>query len=200
VYDDGHSSGPDLYVGGWLAGAGGHVSYGIARLAGCADSGTAFCFGDGSSAPCPCANNGTAGHGCQNSTATGGAVLAAAGSASLSNDSLHLTSSNELPSVLSIFLQGDASIAPVHFGDGLRCAGGHLKRLYSHNASGGVVAAPQGTDLSISARSTALGDAIPAGGIRVYQVYYRDPNLGFCPSPSGDAFNASNAISITWRM
>jgi hypothetical protein len=198
VYDDGHSAGSDLYIGGELVGAGDHVSYGIARLAGCADAGSAFCFGDGSGAACPCANNGATGHGCENSAATGGAVLTATGGASLSNDTLSFTSSHELPSVLSIFLQGDASIGAVPFGDGLRCAGGHLKRLYAHNASGGVVTAPQGFDLPVSARSSALGDTIPVGATRVYQVYYRDSNLGFCPSPMGSSFNVSSALSIQW--
>src|SRR5689334_2034118 len=37
------------------------------------------CEGDGSLAPCPCANNGQSGHGCQNSAGTGGALLTASG-------------------------------------------------------------------------------------------------------------------------
>jgi Tol biopolymer transport system component len=156
------------------------------------------CFGDGSGGACPCANTGVAGHGCNNSVGTGGASLSGSGNASLSADTLVLTSSSELASASSVVLQGTDLIAPVAFGDGLRCAGGSLKRLYVHNAVGGVVAVPQGADLPISVRSASLGDAIPPGATRHYQVYYRDPNLGFCAAPSGNTWNASESLSALW--
>jgi Tol biopolymer transport system component len=154
----------------------------------------AFCAGDGSGGACPCANNGSAGHGCQNSASTGGALLAASGNASLASDTVQLSSSSELPSALSIVLQGNSAIAAQSFGDGLRCAGGVLKRLYARNASGGALSVPQAGDPSISSRSAALNDPIPVGATRIYQVYYRDPNLGFCPG----AFNVTNAMAIVW--
>jgi hypothetical protein len=159
---------------------------------------TTFCFGDGTSAACPCGNSGASGHGCQNSSSTGGALLAVAGAPSLSADTLSFTASGERPTAFTIFLQGNLEIAPVPFGDGLRCAGGTLKRLYSHSASGGTVSAPQGADLPVSVRSAALGDTIPSGAIRIYQVYYRDPNPTFCPDPPGNTFNSSNAYRVTW--
>jgi Tol biopolymer transport system component len=155
---------------------------------------SSFCFGDGTGAPCPCANNGNAGHGCQNSAGTGGAVLAGAGAASLSNDTVVLTSSSELPTAISVVLQGNSVVSYAVFGDGLRCAGGSLKRLYTKHAVGGVMTAPQTGDPTISARSAALGDTIPLGATRIYQVYYRDANLTFCPG----GFNTTNAIAIAW--
>ena len=158
----------------------------------------AFCFGDGTGAPCPCGNQGGPGAGCDNSDFTGGAILSSTGTASVSADTLVLTSTAEKPSAFSLFLQGDQEIAPVNFGDGLRCAGGALKRLYSHNAVGGTVSAPQGADPSITARSAALGDAIPANGTRIYHVYYRDPVASFCPDPPGSTFNASNGLRVLW--
>ena len=157
-----------------------------------------FCFGDGSGVACPCGNSGTAGRGCQNSASTGGAILAAAGVASLANDTLALSSTGELPSVLSIFLQGDVAITGVTFGDGVRCAGGALSRLYVHNAAAGVVSAPIAGDLSIHARSAALGDVLSAGSPRYYQTYYRDPVLAFCSSPSGNTWNISSGVTVTW--
>ena len=157
-----------------------------------------FCFGDGSGVACPCGNSGTAGRGCQNSATTGGAILAAAGSNSLANDTLTLTSSGELPSVTSIFLQGDVAITGVSFGDGVRCAGGVLKRLYVHNATAGAVSAPIAGDLSIHARSAALGDILSAGSPRYYQTYYRDPVLAFCSSPSGNTWNISSGVTVIW--
>ncbi len=157
-----------------------------------------FCFGDASAGTCPCGNYGLAGRGCENSAATGGAVLSAAGNSSLASDTLALTSASELPSAFSIFLQGDVTILPLNFGDGLRCTGGTLKRLYLHSASGGSVSAPQPGDLSISARSAALGDTLPAGSARYYQTYYRDPDPAFCPNPQGNSWNVSSALSIVW--
>ena len=86
----------------------------------------------------------------------------------------------------------------VVFGDGLRCVAGSLKRLVVRNASSGSVTYPQAGDPSISARSATLGDPIPSGAARFYQVYYRDPNLGFCSSPPGNSWNVSGAVQINW--
>ena len=158
----------------------------------------AMCFGDGSGTSCPCSNDGSPGHGCQNSISTGGAILTSSGTPNLGADTLVLTSSGERPTALSIFLQGNLEIAAVPYGDGLRCAGGNLKRLYTRNASGGVVTAPIGADPTISARSAAAGDTIPALGTRLYQVYYRDPDPGFCTAPTGSTFNVSNGLRTIW--
>ena len=158
--------------------------------------GTQLCFGDGSGAACPCANTGTQGRGCENSAGTGGSVLSATGTTG--PDTIVLYASGERATALSIFLQGNASIVPVFYGDGLRCAGGTLKRLYTKTAIAGEVFAPGPGDPSITARSAALGVPIPVGGRRYYQVFYRDGNSGFCPPPSGDSFNVSNAVRIHW--
>jgi hypothetical protein len=164
------------------------------RDAGEASAFVPLCFGDGSGAACPCSNAGSSGHGCENSASTGGALLSGSGSASLATDAVQLTTTGELSSALSVYLQGTIAVAPTVFGDGLRCAGGTLKRLYSKHAVGGVSSAPQSGDPSISARSAALGDTIPLGATRVYQVYYRDANLVFC----GGGFNITNAMAIAW--
>jgi probable HAF family extracellular repeat protein len=161
---------------------------------------TAFCFGDGTALACPCGNNGSAGRGCQNSASTGGAVLASTGVASLASDTLVLHSSAELPTALSIVLQGSTTIAAAGFGDGLRCTAGTLKRLYVHNAAGGALSVPQAGEPSVSARSAALGDTITSGATRFYQTYYRDPVLTFCPNPPGGSWNISSGISIVWAQ
>jgi hypothetical protein len=127
-------------------------------------------------------------------------LLAAAGVPDLQADSVVLTSSGELQQSLSIVLQGSASVAPASFGDGLRCVGGSLKRLYTHSAIGGVVTAPQAGDLSISARSAVLGDVIPPGATRYYQVLYRDGSPAFCAAPQGSSFNLSNGLAIDWAQ
>ena len=186
-----------LTLGLWKAGSPPSVS-GQVNMPGSPNTGSNFCFGDGAVIACPCGNIGFSGHGCDNSRATGGALLLGSGAASLSGDTLHFTSSDELPTSLSIMLQGDAISVPLNFGDGLRCTAGSLFRLYVKTAIGGVVSMPGAGDPTVSARSAALGDTIPSGSTRYYQVYYRDPNLAFCPPPAGDAFNVSNAVAITW--
>jgi hypothetical protein len=154
-----------------------------------------LCYGDGTQAvPCPCNNSGQPGNGCENSAGTGGGHLAATGATS--PDSIVLHSSGELPHSLTIFLQGNAQIGPVSFGDGLRCAGGSLKRLYIKNAVGGASDAPVSGDPSVSTQSANLGDPIAPGSSRWYQAYYRDPSTTFCPS--GSTYNITNAVQINW--
>jgi hypothetical protein len=158
--------------------------------------GTNVCFGDGSAAPCPCGKTGQSRTGCQNSQGTGGSWLFASGTTS--PDTIVLHAAGELPSALSIFWQGNVVIPHVVYGDGLRCFGGTLKRLYTKNASGGIVFAPDMGDPSITARSAALGVPISPGGRRYYQVAYRDGSPSFCPAPQGSTYNISNAVRITW--
>jgi hypothetical protein len=158
----------------------------------------AFCGGDSSdpnvSTFCPCFNFGQLGHGCANSSNANGALLTATGTPS--PDTIVLTSAGEPSAALSVFLQGTTNAsAGIAYGDGVRCASGNLKRLYTKNAVAGSVSAPQGVEPSITVRSAAVGDVIPPGGTRYYQVFYRDPNAGFCPS---ETYNISNGYSIQW--
>ena len=197
AFDDGTRNGASLFVGGAFSIAGHYESYGIGEWYACAGPGTLFCSGDGSIGVCPCNNIGTTGHGCMNSSVQHGALLFSDGVTNPDNVVLH--ASGELANALSIFLQGNAALPqPAAFGDGLRCAGGILKRLYVKNASSGNTSAPDAGDPSITQRSAALGDSIAPGSVRYYQVYYRDPNVAFCPSPSGDSWNVTNAAAIQW--
>jgi hypothetical protein len=152
---------------------------------------------------CPCSNAPSGpGRGCDNSSATGGAILSASGIAYLSMDSLVFTSSGEKPTATSILLQGNAFAANgAVFGQGVRCAAGSLKRLYTKSASGGSITAPDFGlgDPTVHARSAALGDLIQAGESRWYLVYYRDPIvLGGCSSSS--TFNATQTGRIDWSL
>ena len=157
--------------------------------------------GVGSVIACPCFNP-PAGleQGCDNSSSTGGAILAASGTAHLSGDTLVLTTSKEKPSALSLVLQGSGFVlGGAIFGQGVRCASGPFLRLYDKTASGGSITAPDfgAGDPSVSSRSAALGDTIQAGQLRWYYVYYRDPTvLGGCPASS--TFNATQTGSVIW--
>ena len=152
-------------------------------------------------ANCPCSNppSGPT-RGCDNSSATGGATLAASGTTSLSADTLVFTTSGQKPTALSIVLQGRGFVTDgVAFGQGIRCVGGLLKRLYSKSAVGGSVTAPDfgAGDLSVSAQSAAKGDVIQPGQPRWYIVYYRDNTvLGGC-APTAN-FNATQTGQVSW--
>ena len=151
--------------------------------------------------PCPCANPpSSAGRGCDNSAGTGGARLSASGGTYLSSDSLVFTTSGEKPTATSVLLQGTASPASgAIYGQGVRCVGGTLKRLFTKSASGGSMLAPNfvAGDPTISARSAAKGNPISPGQSRWYLVFYRDPIvLGGCPAAS--TFNATQTGEIVW--
>ncbi|MBK7642997.1 MAG: PD40 domain-containing protein [Planctomycetes bacterium] len=154
-----------------------------------------FCAGDGSApTACPCGNQGQPGRGCENSAGTGGAHLGASGATR--PDALVLQVDGELPSSLTIFLQGDGALAQAAvFGDGVRCVAGVLLRLYVRSAASGSASAPQPGEPSITQRSAAFGMPIDTGSLRWYQAYYRDPSATFC---TGATFNATNALRVAW--
>jgi len=150
---------------------------------------------------CPCSNPPTGlERGCNNSFGTGGASLSAGGGASLATDSLVFTTSRQSPSALCILLQGTTSpTAGIAYGQGVRCVGGSLKRLFSKRASSGSVTIPDASigEPSVSDRAAAKGDPIPVGHSRFYLVFYRDPVvLGGCP-PS-QTFNATQTAEVSW--
>ena len=161
--------------------------------------GTVFCEpGVAGVIGCPCANPpSSTGRGCDNSAATGGASLAASGSASLSADTLQFSTAGELPTALSIVLQGTTpSATGLVFGEGVRCAAGSLKRLRVENAVGGGIVYPDGAETPVAAQSAILGDPIAAGTTRYYQVYYRDPALPCAGEPN---FNATHGLAVLWN-
>jgi hypothetical protein len=147
---------------------------------------------------CPCSNAPGANGGCNNSSGTGGAELSQTGTPSLTTDTVQLTSVKEKPTATSIFLQGSSVVSSgAVFGQGIRCVGGSLKRLYVKSALASVATAPVLGDSSIHNRSAALGDTISSGTSRYYQTYYRDPTvLGGCAGTS--TFNVTQALALTW--
>jgi Tol biopolymer transport system component len=151
--------------------------------------------------PCSCGNPPSApGRGCDNSSFTGGAVLSASGIAYLSLDSLVFTTFSEKPSATSILLQGTGSLPNgLVFGQGVRCAGGQLKRMYVKTAVNGSITAPDfnTSDPTVSIRSASLGAPIQPGEPRYYLVFYRDSTvLGGCSAVS--TFNATQTGSVTY--
>ncbi len=151
---------------------------------------SAFCFGDGSGAACPCGNIGAAGNGCASSVNSAGARLSASGAASLVNDTLLLQGSG-MPNASALYFQGTSQASSV-FGDGLRCAGGTVVRLGTKTNVAGASLYPAAGDLSVSVR----GLVPSAGSVRTYQVWYRNAAT-FC---TASTFNLSNGLAITWQI
>ena len=195
-FDDGHGGGPALWVAGDIDHAGGNLaSFAFARWHGnCALPIDSLCFGDGSFAPCPCANYGGSLSGCGNSASAAGALLSWSGATN--PDTLTMSSSGELPTSLSVFVQSDALRAcPLQLGDGILCLGGHVKRLYLRSAVAGIAQAPAAGDPTITQRSAALGDPLGSGAVRYYQVWYRDGAGSFC---TAGVSNVSNGLRVVW--
>jgi hypothetical protein len=160
--------------------------------------GTVFCIGDGVAphTACPCGNNSTtaAAAGCLNSFGVGSA-LRAVGNAQISNDTVVL-SANGLPLSSVLFFQGTIQQNSGNgsvFGDGLRCAGGTVIRLATHNATGTAGAATSGYPLT-GEPSVSVRGLVTAAGTRTYQAWYRN-SAAFCTS---SVFNLSNGLEITW--
>jgi len=158
-----------------------------------------FCTGDGldpmMTTPCPCGNYGAAGRGCANSGNTSGALLTAVGTTT--PDALQFTCSDMPDNATCLFVQGNGQ-TQLAFGDGVRCVGGNMKRMYLRTAVAGAASVPQAGDPSVSSRSAVLSDPIAPGSTRWYQVYYRDVSVSFCPAPAGNTWNFSNGVRVTW--
>jgi hypothetical protein len=152
----------------------------------------AFCPGDGSGTACPCSNDAHAGSGtgCSSSLGFGG-LLGTSGTPSVSADTLALQGSS-MPSSSALYFQGSQAVNSsqgVVFGDGLRCAGGVVKRLGTKTNTAGGSLYPSGVDTPVSVRGVCA-----AGDVRYYQVWYRNAAM-FC---SVDTFNLTNGIQVTW--
>jgi hypothetical protein len=151
-----------------------------------------YCYG--TTTACPCGNAGAQGHGCENSNTTGGALLLAQGTASVSSDTLVLNVSNLPASSTMVFFQGTTPAPGTGslFGDGLLCVGGAVMRLGPKAGSNGFASFGGGGDPLISVK----GGVPPGGATRYYQVWHRD-NAVFC---TGSTFNLSNGVRVTWTL
>ena len=149
--------------------------------------GDIYCLGDGSATPCPCGNTSLSG-GCANSTGVGG-TMTAYGSVSVSADDLTFTATGLIPSQPVLLFVGNNAVnsgAGNSFGDGLRCAGGGVRRL--------------GVRFCDSAGSANWGGGLnatggwSAGDIQRFQGWYRDAG-----GPCGSTFNLTQGLELTFQ-
>jgi hypothetical protein len=155
------------------------------------DAGMAVCFGDGTGTKCPVNNPGRPGHGCDNSTGMGGALLRATGFPCVSEDSV-LLSVRGLPLGTTVIYMQAAKLAlkPYVFGDGLMCMGSPDTHLANKNSIDSTSRYPE-----FGEPTPSQSGKIPTAGATVYyQVLYRDRYLGSVHSN----FNLSNAWCTTW--
>ncbi|MFO0687052.1 MAG: hypothetical protein U0234_33615 [Sandaracinus sp.] len=156
-----------------------------------AEPGAAFCFGDDSGTPCPCANpSAPATGGCMSSLGLGGA-LRASGVASVGADTLRLVAW-DLPNSTTLYFQGSTQEnggAGTLLGDGLLCVGGSLVRLGAKTNAGGGSSYPQAGDAPVSVRGAAT-----AGATLRYQGWYRNA-AAWCTSAT---FNLTNGYEVLW--
>ncbi|MDZ4773957.1 MAG: hypothetical protein SGI72_12580 [Planctomycetota bacterium] len=157
----------------------------------CATPSTTFCTGDAVGTTClACGNNGAAGRGCANSGFAGGTRLANSGIASVSADTLVLTTTDITGP--GLFFQANGLAAnPITFGDGMLCAAAGILRLGVVFPTAGSSSYPGGLTPN---PITIGGGPIFASDVKHYQCWYRDA-IAFC---TASTFNTSNGISLTW--
>ena len=159
------------------------------------DPGIGFCFGDpGYGTPCPCNNDNDGsvpGSGCDNGAFASGAQLTGSGTASVSADTLVLTTAHLEPDNAGLYFQADNGLSPgLAWGDGLRCTGGQLKRLQVRFAN---AAGSSATTIGISANA----GNVTAGSTKRYQCWYRTTVNPPC-GPGLNDFNSSNGYEVIW--
>ena len=118
-----------------------------------------------------------------------GGKLDTSGTSNTSDNSFILRGSQMTPSQPGLYFQGNNAINSGNgnpFGDGLRCAGGGVRRLQVRFAD-----ATGSSETSISISSS--GNVSP-GDVKRYQCWYRDPITSFC----GFGFNLTNGVEVTW--
>ena len=156
--------------------------------------GQAYCFGDGSGAACPCANEDPSGEaGCTNSTGRG-ARLTATGAPSVAGDTVTLRASDLPANKVALFFQGNGipgAGAGAPLGDGLLCASPGVVRLgVVLSDSAGEAAYPSAGQDPVSVRGS-----VSASQTRRYQAWYRDGS----GSPCGAKTNLTNGYEIVWQ-
>ncbi len=151
------------------------------------DSGTPYCFADGTGSVCPCGNFSWAESGCMHSGGQGG-VLSTAGSTSVEGDLLRCSAASLTAGKPALLFTGTMAVnggngSPL--GDGLLCAGGTIQRLW--------VEMTDSTGFAEWGTGMAAAGQFQAGETRFFQVWFRDPGPS---SPCAGGFNLSNAVEV----
>ena len=142
-------------------------------------SGTAYCFGDGTGATCPCSATGAAGAGCLTTSGTG-VTLVGTGTPDVNNDSFVLSVSGGPANKPGIFFQGTNQLSSPA-GDGVLCS--NATKRFGVNS----------LDANGAATQSGFGAFATGGGSLNYQYWFRDP-----ANACGGGFNFSGGWVVTW--
>ena len=168
-----------------------------------------FCApGVGGIVTCPCGNPqipAGATKGCNNfgSSATGGAILVAAGVAATNAiDSLSFSLTKGVLGAVTVLFQGTTNDVNARTGAGVRCVGGTLKRLYKGDQGGwywGAIDFPN-NGVPVHVQSEAKGYTIAAPITLYYYCVYRNSAANGWPGCPGTSFgfNSTNAVAVPW--
>ena len=157
------------------------------------NSGSAYCFGDGSGTPCPC-HDGASGRGCENDF-NDGARLDAFGAASFELDTFRLEVFDVPPGSAGICLKGstvvNGGLGNV-VGDGLLCLTPQLRsQVIIADSPGGTISMTQWNGQPFGTHTNAAN----VGASTYYQWWYRDA----ANNCSGQDFNFSNGWVVDWQ-
>jgi hypothetical protein len=189
------------FYGGWPANPWGgfHAQlYGdVSTCGGGSGPGTPFCFGDGTSGPCPCGNIGGTGEGCAHSMSTVGGKLAGTGTSSFSADDLVLNAT-QLPSQqFGIIFVGDTQVgggAGSPLFDGRVCVGGNTVRYPVQNSGGSGLS--DGAISQSNPVANSLGLISGSGQTWNFQCWFR--NVPSSISSCGTGANFTNGYTVTY--
>lgn len=148
--------------------------------------GWTYCYGFG----CPCGNSDPLA-GCATSTGHG-ALLRAAGTASVAADDLLLFTTSAPASQFGILYMGDGH-AWIPLGDGVLCSGGGSHFRYPVTQTDPAGFNYQTGVVGHSASNFGAGGQLVAGGSWSFQLWFRDPG-----GPCGSRFNMTNGCSVTF--
>ncbi len=143
---------------------------------------------DSDGVPDPCQTTGGYCQSAPNSTGVGG-VVGWIGSTSVADNSLRLVAEECPAGNVGLFFYGTSALQQP-FGDGFRCVGGSVFRLFplANIQFGGVAF----RDVDFSA-PPAPGATITPGSTWHFQFWFRDPG-----GPGGSGFNLTDGLSVTF--
>jgi hypothetical protein len=121
-------------------------------------------------------------------SAGSGAVMGASGTTIVANNDFTLEVSGCPTNEFGIFFYGEAP-AQIVLGDGWRCIGGSVVRLFPVQNTGATGAAGRLLDFD----SLPPGESIAAGSSYYFQFWHRDPG-----GPGGTGINLSDGLSVTF--
>lgn len=153
---------------------------------------TPFCFGDGEGVSCPCRNDSPAGHpgGCAHQDGRG-AQLVASGVPGVGGDTLHFDLTRGSRGSFGVLVSGDNQLGLQAF-DGLRCAGGNLRRHGTRaiTIDGVAVGGWGGSAAPVGGLIASSGFA--AGQTRHFFAFFRTDDQRTC----GSGQNSTNAVTV----